>query len=158
MNARLDSGLLVLSVVLLAGGVQRSREILISTEVTVARPPAGVTRTLALPNADSLADAAATIVANDPFRLSNTPPTVRFTAAMNGVAPPPPVRPPFAVRAIVGGPPWSALLDGVPGQPGSVVVSAGSTYDKFRIRSVSRDTVVVQAPDTTWKLTIKTAP
>ena len=31
-------------------------------------------------------------------------------------------------------------------------------FDKLRIRSVARDTVVVQSPDTTWKLTMLANP
>jgi hypothetical protein len=108
---------------------------------------------------DSLTEAAANAVANDPFRLANRPSGVRYDARTEGApggAPfvAPPVRPQFVVKAIVGGPPWQAVVDGIPGQPAGTIVRGGVTFDKLTVRSVGRDTVVIAAPDTTWKLTL----
>lgn len=109
---------------------------------------------------DSLGEAAANAAANDPFRLVNRPSTVRYDAKTEGGigAPaqfvPPPVRPPLALKAIVGGPPWQAVVDGIPGQQPGTIVRSGNTFDKLTVRSVGRDTVVIQASDTTWKLTL----
>ena len=109
---------------------------------------------------DSLGEAAANAAANDPFRLVNRPSGVRYDAKLEGGAGapaqfvPPPVRPAFALKAIVGGPPWSAVVDGIPGQPAGTIVRTGSSFDKLTVRSVGRDTVVIAAPDTTWKLTL----
>jgi hypothetical protein len=112
--------------------------------------------------ADSVDDAAADVVENDPFRLSNAPAAVAFDprrlgAASGGatVASARAPRPVLVVRAIVGGPPWAAVVDGIPGQPPGTIVRAGESFDRLRVRSVSRDAVVVQAPDTTWSLTFK---
>src|SRR5438105_4605701 len=79
-----------------------------------------------MPSNDSLDDAAATVTANDPFRLSNTPADVRYDASSeNGATPgmpsPPPIRPVMTVRAIIGGPPWQAIVDGIPGQPAGTI-------------------------------------
>ncbi|MDB4913034.1 MAG: hypothetical protein JWM95_678 [Gemmatimonadetes bacterium] len=109
---------------------------------------------------DSIAEAAGNAVANDPFRLANRPSAMRFDARTEGggpgaVLPPPPVRPAFVLRAIVGGPPWQAIVDGIPGQPSGTIVRTGGVFDKLTVRTITRDTVVIQAPDTTWKLTIK---
>jgi hypothetical protein len=106
---------------------------------------------------DSLVEAASTTVTNDPFRLANHPATVRFAARNEGgAAPPPPApRPTMTVQAIIGGPPWQAIVDGIPGEQPGVIVRTGSTYGKLVVRSVGRDTVTMQAPDTTWKLTLK---
>lgn len=109
---------------------------------------------------DSLEAAAGTTVMNDPFRLANHPAAVRFTAREVGSGivrstPPAAQRPVMTVQAIVGGPPWQAIVDGIPGQQAGVVVSAGSAFDKLRVKAVGRDTVTVQGPDTTWKLTLK---
>src|SRR5689334_9900 len=85
----------------------------------------------------ALAEAEDLAVTNDPFRLSNTPPDVRYDLASEGVpgAPrpyvPPPVRPTFALKAIVGGPPWSAVVDGIPGQPAGTVVRQGAQFEKL---------------------------
>jgi hypothetical protein len=58
------------------------------------------------------------------------------------------------LRGIVGGPPWQAIVDGIPGIPDGSVLKAGQTFEKYVIRSVSKDTVIVQGPDTTWHLTL----
>jgi prophage tail gpP-like protein len=50
---------------------------------------------------------------------------------------------------------WEAVIAGIPGRDGSVVVRAGDTLEGLRIRRIDRDTVVVGAVDTTWKLTVK---
>jgi hypothetical protein len=107
---------------------------------------------------DSLAQHAAMVIDNDVFRLANQPSAIPFL-----LAPPPfldrpatakPAHPVLTLRAIMGGPPWIAVVDGLPGQASSTSVRAGDSFEKLVVRSVGRDTVVVQAPDTTWKLTI----
>ena len=109
---------------------------------------------------DSLAEAAANTAANDPFRLVNRPASVRYDAKLEGGMGVPglaayvPPRPQLFVKAIIGGPPWQAIVDGLPGQQPGMIVRTGNTFDKLTVRSVGRDTVVIQAPDTTWKLTL----
>jgi len=61
----------------------------------------------------------------------------------------------LALAGIIGGPPWEALLTGLPGKDGSFLVRQGDVIDGFRLRSVGRDSVVVQASDTTWRLAVK---
>lgn len=111
------------------------------------------------PSDSALEEAEALTVTNDPFRLSNTPPEVRYDpvneaalAARGGAFVPPPVRPQFVLRAIVGGPPWHAVVDGIPGQPAGTLVRPGAQFDKITVRSVTRDSVIVRGPDTTWVL------
>jgi hypothetical protein len=107
---------------------------------------------------DSALEEAETLaVTNDPFRLSNMPPEARFDPA-NEVAgsarafTPPPVRPTFVLKAIVGGPPWQAVVNGIPGQPAGTVTRQGAQFDKLVVRSVTRDSVIIQGPDTAWVL------
>ena len=114
---------------------------------------------LAVPSAfseESLDRAAGDMSSRDPFRLSRTPPTVPFASRRDpAAAPPAPVfRPALSLKGIVGGPPWMAIVDGIPGQPAGLVVRAGRTFEKLSIQSVSRDTVIVQLPDTTLHLTM----
>lgn len=95
------------------------------------------------------------VAGRNPFRLSNRPALVRHgeepvPAAVGG----PPYRPPLALRAIVGGPPWTALLAGVPGHTGTVMISRGDRIDSLEIRDITRDSVVLRGPDTTWVLTV----
>jgi hypothetical protein len=109
----------------------------------------------------ALADAEEFTVANDPFRLSNIPPTVRYDPANDGgssglgTPPPPPVRPVLILKAIVGGPPWQAVIDGIPGQPAGTVAHSGSKFEKLTVRAVTRDSVIVQGPDTAWVLSFR---
>lgn len=110
---------------------------------------------------DSVRAAAARVVEHDPFRLDHHPATVHYRPEQEGGAqqsPPPPPKPPkphLALSGIVGGPPWSAILDSVPGRDGGVLVRKGDTLGGLRVRSVGRDTVIVQGADTVWKLTVK---
>ena len=54
------------------------------------------------------------------------------------------------------GPPWQALLEGVPGREGTaVVVRRGDVLGDLRIRDVTGTTVTVVGPDTTWRLTVR---
>src|SRR6185295_2616636 len=78
--------------------------------IVVAPPSFPTTQTRIRVVSDSaLAEAEDLTVSNDPFRLSNTPPDTPFdpaaenSAGARGFAPPP-VRPVFALKAIVGGP------------------------------------------------------
>ena len=108
---------------------------------------------------DSVADA---IVANDMFRLANAPASVRYdpNGERRGTATaasprPAPVRPIMTLRAIVGGPPWQAVVDGIPGRAPGTIVRAGSEFDRLVARRVTRDSVIIQGPDTTWVLTFQ---
>jgi hypothetical protein len=47
------------------------------------------------------------------------------------------------------------VLDGLPGQPTGTIVTGGGSFEGIRIRAITRDTVVVESQDTTWKLTLK---
>jgi hypothetical protein len=114
---------------------------------------------------ESLAAARANIDASDPFRLDRTPPPLAFTSqpgapGMGPVAgdppPPPRFRPTLSVSGIVG-PPWVALLDGVPAHNASLVVHPGDVLGDLRVRSIDSDLVVIQGPDTTWRLPIRKA-
>jgi hypothetical protein len=109
----------------------------------------------------TLAEAEDLTVSNDPFRLANAPAAVRFnpsnengsSGAIAMVAPP--VRPNMTLKAIVGGPPWQAIVDGIPGQPQGTIVRAGNAFDKLVARAVTRDSVVIRGPDTTWVLSFR---
>jgi hypothetical protein len=115
---------------------------------------------------ERLAAAARSVVGANPFRLDRAPAPIGFNqpadpgmmpGGMPVYVPPPPPRPQLAVVGIVG-PPWQALLEGVPGREGTAVaVKRGDVLGDLRIRDVTRTTVVVSAPDTTWRLTIRRA-
>jgi hypothetical protein len=132
---------------------------------------AGVASAPADPPAVSLtrlANAGRSIAAGNPFRLDRVPAPLGFPrpgANPMGMGmgmppmpepyvPPAPPKPRLYVSGIVG-PPWQALLEGVPGHEGAVPVRAGTVVGDFRIRSVTRDQVVVVGADTTWRLPVR---
>jgi hypothetical protein len=97
------------------------------------------------------------IVSNDPFRLSNSPSSIRYSPSSDnvGFSASGPLRPNLTLKAIVGGPPWQAIVDGIPGQQQGTLVRAGSAFDKLIARAVTRDSVIIQGPDTTWVLSFR---
>lgn len=117
---------------------------------------AAATKAGAVPGfSDDTTDYATFVVENDLFRLANVPSAVRFSAATEGTGATQPamVRPQLTVKAIIGGPPWQAMVDGIPGAA-STIVRSGQVVGPLTIRNVGRDTVTVQGMDTTWKLTL----
>jgi hypothetical protein len=108
-----------------------------------------------MPDLEDLEEAASEVTKSDPFRISREPASVAFgIASQQQEAAPSAPRPILVLRGIVGGPPWQAIIDGIPGTPAGSVLKAGATFDKYVIRSVSKDTVIVRGPDTTWHLTL----
>ena len=108
---------------------------------------------------DTRAAAARLVTGGDVFRLDRVPapigaPQAQLAGLPPAPPPPPRFRPPLAVSGIVG-PPWQAMLEGVPDHPSTVVVSPGDVLGPLRVRSITRDQVVVQGPDTTWRLTVR---
>jgi hypothetical protein len=151
----LDRGLGALALLLGLAAALRwhsAASMTVTTVPVVSRAPRESVRI----DPDSLDEFVQTTHENDPFRLSNSPATVPFNARGDIAAPAANAqpRPQLVVTGIVGGPPWQAILDGLPGQPAGTIVRAGGTFDKLTVRSITRDTVVVQAPDTTWRLTL----
>lgn len=111
------------------------------------------------PDADSLLMASDRVATADPFRLDRRPADVPFgTPAAASTPPTPganPARPNLALSGLVGGPPWVAILDGVPGHEGSVLLRAGDTLGGIKVRAVSGTSATISGFDTTWKLTVK---
>ncbi len=95
----------------------------------------------------------------DPFRAGRRPSPVAYQPTRDGAPPPPPraTRPGLALSGIIGGPPWSAVLEGVPGRDGGSVVRTGDTLGGLKVRAAGRDTVVIIGMDTTWRLTVRRA-
>lgn len=162
----MEAGLWVLALAVFLLGFDRWR----GAEPDVPAPPSALQATPPEPRIvprERLAAAGRTITGGNPFRLDRAPAPIPFAqpgmTGMGGMmpgmpppyVPPPPPRPPLAVTGIVG-PPWQAVLEGLPDQPGPVVVRRGDVFGDLRIRDVTRTTVVVSAPDTTWRLTVRT--
>ena len=107
-------------------------------------------------NGDSVTAWARTVVSRNPFRLNRSPSEAAF-AALDETPQPvaePPAWPVVQVRGVVGGPPWRAVLEGIPGREGAVVVQDGARFGDLVIRAVSRDSVVVAYADSVWALEV----
>ncbi|HKW09105.1 MAG TPA: hypothetical protein VJO33_01930 [Gemmatimonadaceae bacterium] len=107
---------------------------------------------------DSLANAASSVIQNDPFRLSRQPARVAYAFSSEGQPAPAPVRAPrpnLILRGIVGGPPWSAIIEGIPGRDAGALLRAGDSIATLVIKAVGRDTVIIKGADTTWRLTVR---
>jgi hypothetical protein len=108
---------------------------------------------------DSLGVLTSHIVDSDLFRLERRPAAVAYGAAPDTVANGAPatsaaLRPPLVLVGTVG-PPWRALVDGVPGHDGSTVLRAGQSVAGLRVRDVTAATATISAVDTIWHLAIK---
>lgn len=110
-----------------------------------------------LVSGDTLQSAAGILVARDPFRLERKPSAVAYRLDVETRWSPPssPAKPSLELAGILGGPPWQAVLLGLPGRKGSLVVRAGESVEGFAVVRVGRDTVVVRGADTTWILTVR---
>lgn len=114
----------------------------------------------ALPAPDSLTVLTTLIVGHDAFRLDRKPAAVSYRAARDSailappVAPPPP-KPVLTLVGVVGGPPWAALVNGIPAHDGTTLVRVRDTLGGLRIGGVSRDGVTITGLDTVWHLTTK---
>jgi hypothetical protein len=120
----------------------------------VVQPPPAAVRPI---EASALGRAADAIARGNLFRPERRPPDPTATSLPQGVQAPPQFGPPKAqliLRGLLGGPPWEAVLEGVPGREGSVLVRAGQVINGLTIRAVSANVVVVQGMDTTWTLTM----
>jgi hypothetical protein len=85
---------------------------------------------------------------DSPFRLGST--AVLSTVV---TAPPPPqtgTTPSIVVKAIVGGPPWQAVIQGLPGTTEERVVRAGDRVSEISILTIASESVVLRWNDSTW--------
>ncbi len=159
---RADIALIAAVILISSLAVVRWHGALDAVSATPGTPRVAAIRTPVPTLSAAALDSATSMIAdNDPFRLANAPSAVAYDPAADlpgGSVPQRAVvasiRPTFLVRGIIGGPPWQAIMDGIPGQPPGTIVRSGMTFDRLSVRSVGRDTVVVQAPDTIWKLTM----
>lgn len=148
------------AVLALVGAVRVRSALVQAPALPEARSARAVTLAPAI-SRDTLASARREVVDANPFRLSRRPSTVAYRAQLEGIPASPPVakapKPLLALAGIVGGPPWQALIDGLPGRTGTVVVRSGESIGDLRVRSVRQDAVIVADADTTWHLTVRRA-
>jgi hypothetical protein len=122
--------------------------------------PGGTPQRVSVVDTATLDSLTTAISDRDPFRLTREPSAVAYTTEPDGAPlPAPRPRPPIMLSGIVG-PPWAALLEGIPGHEGTYLARIGDTVARapsalLIIRSITHDTVVVRGADTTWRLTVR---
>jgi len=109
----------------------------------------------------ALGAAATRLRQRDPFRLERKPTDVRYNPWEPVVTVAAPtaarVRPPLTLAGLLGGPPWNALIEGIPGRENGVLLQLGDSANGVRFVALRGDTVVLAAFDTTWSLTARRA-
>jgi hypothetical protein len=137
---------------------QLSMELAFSTVAIEGEQPGPSPATRAVP-VDSLHRSRAnTIVAGNPIRITRTPAPIAFaldSQPMRRVAAAAPAvsRAVLILRGIVG-PPWSALIEGIPGTAAATVVKAGDRFGDLHVVTIRKDSVIVRGSDTTWRLAV----
>jgi hypothetical protein len=107
------------------------------------------------PTMDSLERAVSDVAERNLFRAERSMADESSAAPAVGMMPAAPsTKPRLVLRGVLGGPPWDALIDGIPGRDGAVVMRAGQVVGGVTIRAVKRDTVFARGFDTTWALTL----
>lgn len=127
---------------------------------TFASPAPSVPADVRTFESESLDAAVEVTVESNPFRLDRRPAQVAYDPELEGAAPAPPPPPPapkpsLSLAGIIGGPPWEALIDGIPGREGSVLVRGGQTVGELHVRSVNAGKAVIEGADTVWTLTLR---
>ncbi len=107
------------------------------------------------PARDTLESAVDEIADRNLFRPERTSaeqhPSTQPTMPM-AMPQPPSSKPRLVLRGVLGGPPWDAIIEGIPGHDGSVVLRAGQSLGGITVRAVRRDTAYARGLDTTWAL------
>jgi hypothetical protein len=103
-----------------------------------------------------LAADAASLRDRDPFRWGRKPADLRFNP-WEPVHPviqgPRPAKPALVLVGIVGGPPWTALIEGIPQRERGVLLRVGEEVGSIRLEDVQSDTARLSGFDTSWVLT-----
>lgn len=121
----------------------------------VKPPPGGTVRTVSLSDGQ---EQYSRVLAGDLFQRERRAPertTIHLEGTPQAAAP---AKPRLVLVGIIGGPPWTAIVDGLPGHDGGYVVSAGESIEGLTVRSVRRDGATVSGMDTIWTLRVRGAP
>jgi hypothetical protein len=155
----IEQGLWLVTIVATAVGIVTLRaggSLAMATSSASQLPAAAVAPERAAP--ESLEVAVGDIADRNLFRPERASAEEREATARppvpGAIAPTP--RPRLVLRGVLGGPPWDAVIEGIPGREGAIVVRAGQSISGITVRSVHRDTVHVRGFDTTWALTLRT--
>lgn len=106
---------------------------------------------------DSVAEWLAAGVGRDPFRLERRPASVRYgeQPAPERLEPARAERPILVLLGTMGGPPWLAVVEGLPHRAGGAIVRESERIGDLFIRSITRDSVVIEGMDTIWAMPVR---
>ena len=127
-----------------------------SRAALLAETPLPAMRGVLMYDPDQMRQAADSVASTDPFRLDRHP--LRQTLATPAAASPSDAMISalhLELNGVSGGPPWRAIISGIPGHDGAVVVNAGDTVGGIKFRTIRRDTVIAQTKDSTITFTLK---
>lgn len=141
----------LLGISFLGAGVSSLRAPSSSTSPPPSPPddPAGVQNPVALSVDPQV------VLDQNPFRLSRQPASLRLGAAppefqSEVTTPAPaPIFPPLVVHGIIGGPPWTLLLSGVPGEADQVVLLQGDSIGQITFLGIRADSILLLVGDST---------
>jgi len=111
------------------------------------------------PDTAGFATHAASLRDLNPFRIDRQPTNVRFDpwqpveVQASAPEPPAPPRPALVLAGILGGPPWNALVEGVPDRASGALLRIGEQISGIRFDGLRGDTAMFSGFDTTWALT-----
>jgi hypothetical protein len=104
----------------------------------------------------SVRSAAIELQNRNPFRMERSPTSTRFgsmeVAPAADVAEAHVSRPNLVLAGVIGGPPWFALVEGIPGREAGVALMQGEEVNGFRLVRLRGDTAVLSGLNTTWVL------
>lgn len=90
-----------------------------------------------------------------PFRATGEVPVVRFGEAPPPPAPPPAPKPALSLSGILWGKEPAAIVEGIPGREGQILLRQGDTEGMLRIVRIDSATVTITGLDTTWVLRVR---
>lgn len=146
------------SAALTAGAVSAWWRAVPSIDQPVRGPAPGLAGGAAPFDSSQVADAARRTRDDDPFRIARRPSAVAYrpdwqAAAEPSSVPNGPPKPTLVLVGLIGGPPWNALIEGLPGREQGVMLGLGEEVAGIRLRRIAGDNVILSGLDTTWVLT-----
>jgi len=144
---------LLVAAVLTTGSVAMMRIVVaVRATATGQAPAVSVPLGVARSGRDSISALVALAGTRSPFRFIDPEPVATseepLTPLSSTVAP----TPTFLLKAIVGGPPWQAVIQGVPGSEGDRVVRQGERVADLTVLAIAREAVVIRWIDSTWTM------
>lgn len=143
----------------LLGTALAVRRVTTAPEVPVIRPQLADAPRIALLDVDSADVLVSEIAFGGLFGSSSDHSIESRAEEANGESSAPPPSPVRAIQlsGIVGGPPWSAVLEDVPDREGAVIVNSGDRVAGLFVTAVTRDSAMLRGPDSSFVLRLRRA-